>query len=309
MRNASQQKLVTVIVPTIGRPQYIKDAVRSILEQDYQNIEILISDNYPEVATKSILGESIDSRIRFIERDRRYESSKHMNLCISDAHGYFVMILSDDDMLSPNYISTMVSLMGDGVMVGLGAQVVLGETDKELSCCKLGENRMLDGFKYTIDHFQGACSFPVNTYFSLFARREDIVRVGGFKGYPDGSHADNYLFYSLALQGKIALSEQCLMGYRVYSGSCGLSCLFESLYLASEEYDKDMSSLVMSLKGHDLLSRCKLRLLIKKASMLMMLGRLRTIYKKNMTTAAITKEVMKVMFCFGLKNIFYRAGK
>jgi len=302
-------QLVTIIIPTIGRPQYLEKTVRSALAQDYSEIEILISDNYPEVATKSILGENIDSRIRFIERDRRYESSKHMNLCISDAHGYFVMILSDDDMLSPNYISTMVSLMGDGVMVGLGAQAVLGEVDKKLPFSKRGESFIEEGYRYTVTHFQGTCSFPVNTYFSLFARREDIVRVGGFKGYPDGSHADNYLFYSLALQGKIALSEQCLMGYRVYSGSCGLSCSFESLYLASEQYDKDMSSLVMSLKGHDLLSRCKLRLLIKKASMLMMLGRLRTIYKKNMTTAAITKEVMKVMFCFGLKNIFYRAGK
>ena len=120
--------LVTIIIPTIGRPQYLEKTVRSVLAQDYSEIEILISDNAPEVSSQDILGECVDEKIRFIRRDKRLPFGEHMNMCFHDAQGFFVMILSDDDLLSPTYISNMVRLFEkEGVTVAVGAQVALGE--------------------------------------------------------------------------------------------------------------------------------------------------------------------------------------
>ncbi|MHC5718428.1 MAG: glycosyltransferase family 2 protein, partial [Nostoc sp.] len=40
-----QQPLVSVIIPTYNRPEYLKQAIASAIKQTYQNIEIIISDN------------------------------------------------------------------------------------------------------------------------------------------------------------------------------------------------------------------------------------------------------------------------
>lgn len=304
------KKSVTVIVPTIGRPEYIKNTIDSILGQDYGDIEILISDNFPDTPTKLILGELLDSRIKIIERDRRYEFCEHMNLCLSDARGHFVMILSDDDLISPDYISCMVGLLNENsdVMVGLGRQKILSENDGSLGSIECGEESdWIDGIEFTLNHFRGKQNFPVITYLSLFARKDDLLAAGGFREYPDGSNADNYLFYSLAVKGKVGLSSSVL-GYRVYLTSFGLSTPFEKLYRATLAYDKDMSNLVWNLTSKPVRQKMNLRLLIKIASVRLMKNRLLRIYKARIGRLATAMQLMRILVCFLPVNMFFRVG-
>jgi len=297
MRNAYQQKLVTVIVPTIGRPQYIKDAVRSIIEQDYKNIEILISDNAPEVSSQEVLGGCADEKIKFIKREKRLSFSEHMNMCFNDAQGFFVMILSDDDLLSPTYISNMVRLFGEeSLTVAVGAQVALGEKDDCIeSVLNVKENTVVDGFEYIINQLSGNSSFPIFTFLSLFAKKDDIISEGCFKLYSDGAHVDNYLFHSLAMKGKVGFSSECSMGYRIYSSSCGLSMPFKNLLSATSEYDRDMAGLIWKIEGQSFFNRAYLRYLLKKSSALMMIGRLRSIYKMKLGSFSGLKNIMKII--------------
>jgi glycosyltransferase involved in cell wall biosynthesis len=301
-------KLVSVLVPTIGRPQYIKNTITSILNQDYNEIEVLISDNLPAISTKSILGDKIDPRIKIIERDRRYGFSEHMNLCINDASGYYVMILSDDDLICSNYISSMIGLFDDneGVMVGLGLQNIIGEDNTSLDVSEMNDNvfNLFDGTEYSLNCFRGKLHLPIYTYISLFARKMDMLAAGGFQAYPDGSNADNYLFYSLALQGKVGISN-CLMGYRVYPSSSGLSTAFEKLYLATWLYDRDVSSLFWNQARTTFLNKCYLRLWVKLSSTRMLKCRLFSIYKNSFGRFSIAINLLRVIFCFFPRNIFF----
>ena len=53
--------LVTILIPTYNRPQYLKFALESVLNQTYQNLEIVISDNSPNDETESMLQSFSDS--------------------------------------------------------------------------------------------------------------------------------------------------------------------------------------------------------------------------------------------------------
>ena len=77
--------LVTVIVPTIGRPDYIIDTLRSLLLQSYSPLRILISDNAPAAATAQLLEQAgiSDVRLRIVTRAQRLDFSTHMNVCIA----------------------------------------------------------------------------------------------------------------------------------------------------------------------------------------------------------------------------------
>ena len=303
-------KLVTVIVPTIGRPKYIKSAVESILLQDYPEIEILISDNFPKISTSSVLGNMRDSRIKFVVRDRRLESSEHMNLCIKEARGDFIMILSDDDLISTNYISSMMNLFcaNKDVIVGLGRQKVLSEEDLNIETNVSAEDPVVfEGIEFTRDHFRGKLRLPIYTYFSLFAKKADVISAGGFKAYPDGSNADNFLFYSLALKGKVGISSGW-MGYRVYLKSSGLSTSFEKLYLSTLAYDRDMSCQAWGLESKPLFGRIQLRLLIKISTARMMVRRLFKIYKARIGALATVINLARVLIVYLPSNIFSGFG-
>lgn len=306
------KKLVTVIVPTIGRPGYIKNTIDSILRQDYGEIEVLISDNFPEISTRTILGEKLDSRIRIVERNRRLEFSEHMNVCIHDVHGHYIMILSDDDLICTSYISSMVSLFSENedMMVGLGHQKVLNESDVAIGAGEMNEKPMVDlfdGKEFVLNHFQGTQHLPIYTYLSLFGKKADILAAGGFRPYPDGSNADNYLFYTLALKGKVGISHS-LMGYRIYLASSGLSTPFEKLYRATWAYDKDISRVVWGLANKSFLKKIHLRLLIKISSARMMQYRLLGIYKAKIGGLSTIIKLARVLVCFLPRNIFCGVG-
>lgn len=275
-----EKELVTIILPTIGRPNYIVNTLNSILSQDYENLEILISDNLPKISTKEIIKDISDSRIRIIERDKRYDFSEHMNLCINESLGHYIMILSDDDLITPCYISNMVKAFDsdNGIYVGIGCQKILTEHEFTLEYkCGTNITQTYDGINYIVNDFSGKRNLPIYTYISLFAKKKNILSLGGFKEYKDGSHADNYLFYSLASKGRIVVIDD-LMGYRIYKKSFGLSTPFDNLYDATKDYSKDMSALIWSLKALSAFQKIKLCFRIKISSISMMNSRLKTIY-------------------------------
>ena len=300
-------KLVSVIIPTIGRPDYIKGTIDSILMQDYKEIEVLVSDNLPNVSTQSVLGNIIDPRIKIIERNRRYNFSDHMNMCINDAQGTYIMILSDDDLLSSNYVTSMVTKFQEerDMMVGIGIQKVLSESDISIGTYETNcITKSFDGLEFMLAQFRGKLEYPMLTFISMFARRSDVLAMGGYKQYADGSNADNYLFYSLALKGRVGLSG-ALMGYRIYMASSGLSTSFENLYNATCIYDKDISNKIWATARKSFLYKLYLRLLLKKSSAHMMIYRLFKIYMTKMGKRTLVFNLIRVLVHFLPRNVFY----
>jgi len=303
-------KKITVILPTIGRPQYIKKALNSILKQDYTDLEILISDNASGYTRDELIGDCHDSRIKYIQHDRRLESSFHMNLCINLASSEYLMILSDDDILSFSYISNMVEMFSNSknMTVALGMQVKLSEYDDELPLfSQVNKNIEIKGLEFFKNQFQDKGKYQIYTYFSLFAKKMDILNAGGFKDYQDGSNADNFLFYSLAISGVVGFSG-AMMGYRVYLKSSGLSTPFRNLYQATNQYDSDLSEMLWSLKGYSLGQMVYIRCLIKLSLVEMIVYRLLKIYRLNTGELEIFLNLLRVVLIFPLNLIFNGSG-
>ena len=58
--------LVTVIIPTINRPQLVERAVRSALDQTLTDIEVMVVVDGPDDATTTVLGRIDDPRVRIV---------------------------------------------------------------------------------------------------------------------------------------------------------------------------------------------------------------------------------------------------
>jgi glycosyltransferase involved in cell wall biosynthesis len=289
----SMNPLITVIIPTIGRPDkakpgtliaspYLRDAISSVVSQDYQPIELLISDNNPASGTRAVVEQMRDERIRLIERPQRLVSGEHFTACIQDARGEFVMVLSDDDLLGHRYLSSLYGAFARDaqVRVGLGYQIIIGEKGGLSTDADIPETLdIYDGVSFMTSRLWKTGTLPIMTYVSLLARRTDILRCGGFPPYPDGSNADNFIMFSLAMLGKVAVSSR-VMYYRVYDSSFGLRAPFENLVLSCAQYERDLLALLEREHGRlRRMARISLPPLVRLRNVTMMGRRLLTHYR------------------------------
>lgn len=109
--------LVSVIVPTYERNDYLARAIDSIINQTYKNIEIIIvDDNVPNSKyhkkTETVINEYLDKyNIKYIKTTGAIGGGAARNLAIKKATGEYVAFLDDDDCYLPNKIQLQLQFM------------------------------------------------------------------------------------------------------------------------------------------------------------------------------------------------------
>jgi glycosyltransferase involved in cell wall biosynthesis len=118
------QPLVSCIMPTRGRPAFVRRAVEYFLRQDYGSRELLIVDDGSE-PVDSLLPP--DPRIRYIRPGQRLTIGAKRNLACEQARGEIVLHWDDDDWQSPGRIGAQVeTLEREGAeLCGLGSILAL----------------------------------------------------------------------------------------------------------------------------------------------------------------------------------------
>ena len=104
----SDAPLVTIMIPTFGKAQYLSKAIESALSQDYPRLEVVVSDDASPDATASIAARyEGDSRFRYVRNPQNLgRVGDYRKTLAHRARGDFVLNLDGDDWLSDDrYIS------------------------------------------------------------------------------------------------------------------------------------------------------------------------------------------------------------
>jgi glycosyltransferase involved in cell wall biosynthesis len=103
--------LVTIAVPTVGRLDYLKEAVASALAQDYPRVEVIVGDDAgpPELRAWGEEASARDPRVRYQRNARRLGLAGNWNALADAARGEFVNIIGDDDRLLPDFVVKLVA--------------------------------------------------------------------------------------------------------------------------------------------------------------------------------------------------------
>ena len=104
----NHQPLVSVITPTYNRPEYLKAALKSAIEQTYQNIEIIVSDNCSPQNIQSIIESFNDSRIRYFRNQSNLGMFTNTINAFKKARGKYVASLLDDDLWEKDFLAQLV---------------------------------------------------------------------------------------------------------------------------------------------------------------------------------------------------------
>jgi glycosyltransferase involved in cell wall biosynthesis len=103
--------MVSVIIPTFGRLNLLRRAIRSVFSQSYQNFEIIIVDDGPMNNYKSLFNEFCDKRLQYFNRRRKGGVASARNFGIKVSSGEFIAFLDDDDEWLPSKLEKQVALL------------------------------------------------------------------------------------------------------------------------------------------------------------------------------------------------------
>jgi len=91
---------ISVIIPTYNTEQYIKECIDSILNQTYQNFEIIIINDGSTDNTLEVLNSIKDERIRVITIENSGQGVAR-NLALKEATGDYIAFIDSDDFIEP----------------------------------------------------------------------------------------------------------------------------------------------------------------------------------------------------------------
>jgi glycosyltransferase involved in cell wall biosynthesis len=115
--------LVSIIIPTYNRPDYLERAVTSVLKQTYEKIEIIIIDDHSVNDLSKIINKFQDPRIKFYRNKTNRGSVYSRNRGISLCKGDYINFLDDDDELLPNKIEFQLRKFKQSKIQNLGVIV------------------------------------------------------------------------------------------------------------------------------------------------------------------------------------------
>lgn len=105
----------TIVIPTRERCDTLRHTLRSTLAHDYENFEIIVSDNASEDDTRAYVTSLSDPRVRYVNTGKRVSMSENWEFALSHVTSSWVTILGDDDALLPGalrYVDRLIKKTG-----------------------------------------------------------------------------------------------------------------------------------------------------------------------------------------------------
>lgn len=109
---------VSAFLPSFNKPEYVTDAIGSVLSQTHENLELWILENSNDGVTREVIKASpyyTDKRVKYIEidftdeqREHAYVTSVLCNEYFDKAEGDYIFYISDDDVLDIRCFELMI---------------------------------------------------------------------------------------------------------------------------------------------------------------------------------------------------------
>lgn len=128
-----QQDLVSIVTPLFNSGRFIAKTIESIQAQNYQNWELLITDDSSSDDSFDIANSYAqnDNRIRVFRLDTNSGAGAARNNSISKAKGRYIAFCDSDDRWLPNKLSTQLNILNEtGASIIYSSYLTCDETDK-----------------------------------------------------------------------------------------------------------------------------------------------------------------------------------
>ncbi|MCM2535838.1 glycosyltransferase [Neobacillus pocheonensis] len=187
--------LISIIIPTYGRPNLLLRAIDSVLNQSYNNLEIIVvDDNNPESferqETMTVLEKYLElNKIIYIKLEKNSGGAIARNRGVEVSTGKLICFLDDDDEFLPNKVELQVNKFVESdfklSVVGGFANILGAEGN-----LKRIEKNEVNGDVFKIQLSSNVCTTSI-----AMINKDVFIRSGGFSNVP--SSQEHTLFIKI----------------------------------------------------------------------------------------------------------------
>lgn len=210
----SPKPFISVGLPTYNRPELTRLALKSCLEQDYPHFEVIISDDSQGDDIRRIAGSFGSDKVRYIKNEPPLGIPAKLNDLVARAKGPWMVLLGDDDLFDPGYLSAVAGILEqhpDASLVHTRCRAILenGEFFRD----EAPQKSAMTPAQFMNTLFKPWYEFRVSITGFVFPV-ETMKRLGGFRDYYQGHFIDNVAWAMLGTEGTSYFDERTLVSIR-----------------------------------------------------------------------------------------------
>jgi glycosyltransferase involved in cell wall biosynthesis len=215
------EPLVSVVMAARNHERYVEEAVRSVLDQDYERLELIAIDDASDDATADVLdqclAEAPKGRMRVVRHEQQEGIAETRAHALSLAGGELIGVLDSDDLWLQGKLPRQIELLTSEPDVGLvhaEFQAFDSASGAPLPWGDRTWNREADPL---VELVRLGCFIMTGT---VLMRRSAVEQRGvGFVNPGYASYDDYLLFLTIALDWRIAHEDRLVMRYRRHPGN------------------------------------------------------------------------------------------
>jgi glycosyltransferase involved in cell wall biosynthesis len=217
------EKRLTIFIMSYNRPEFLSEALDSVLNQTYKSMEVILSDNSTDNRVEKLMSLRYP-KVKYIKRTPSLDVLSHHNALIDDVKTEFVTFFHDDDILEAGYAEKLTQLLVSNEnlsAVASDARLIFGGSRSKIKFGNLEQLEIIENgqqlLKRYFDFGAGYPPFPGYMYRTSRIKNKRLIQEYG------GRHSDYTFLDGVLESGPIAWSDQTLMSYRLHQGSSGVS--------------------------------------------------------------------------------------
>ncbi|TGD82995.1 glycosyltransferase [Hymenobacter wooponensis] len=218
---------VSIIIPTYNRAAFLKEAVESILSQDFQDFNIVITDNASSDNTKeTVLGFKSD-KIIYHRNDENLGVVNNHNKALELADGEYIAIFSDDDLMFKGSLAKRVAVLDNNKSVVLVHSniKIIDENNKIVDESHWGKSysKNWDKFHKKDTLIKGDVYFKILYYewnvisMPAVMLRSSVIKKSGVFDINTKYFCDWDMWLRVCLYGDVYYLNDFLVNYRVHN--------------------------------------------------------------------------------------------
>jgi glycosyltransferase involved in cell wall biosynthesis len=198
---------VSFCMSTYKRPALLKNALEIIAKQNYQNFEVVISDNDPEGSAGPVVQGFNDKRFRYFSNGENLGMIPSYNKSIERAATDYIVMITDDDPVTDNFLEELFQLYTKHAGYSIyGGFLRKSRKPEEIEIIKN------DSF---IEEVLDMRKTPFILWSSCVMKKEDVIQAGKLADYGGAHLADHALIAMVgSMHGAVIINKM----YSVLSG-------------------------------------------------------------------------------------------
>ncbi len=205
----------SIILPVRNGGEYVKECINSILAQSYSDFDLLVLDNNSSDGTSAWIQSLADNRVKIFPSDKDLSIEENWNRIIAVPKNEFITLIGHDDMLHPDYLQTMDSLIRQHPDASL-YQTHFNYIDSLGK--KIRQSQPMAEVQYVHEFLDCQMNQTLDsTGTGYMMRSSDYDALGGISpAYPKLIFADYELWVKLISKSYKATSEKICFSYRLH---------------------------------------------------------------------------------------------